>query len=490
MGALPATVAALLYLSIATISRAAPGDRIITVVNLCNQTVRVGHTGGACVTSNTTRYPRTGCPDGQTLNSANRQCYWDIPLPEGGRPALDVQSNSNITLRLTAPVQNCTIKQARATARLTVKWSGNIWGATGCDVGQKVCETALCFDGNTTNNGYCPTYRGPVGPVTLAEFTMLPEGPDTYDVSVINGANIPVEMKASVTNITKSAAGADKTGVSAYYWCGNPGGATARNRNLSDCTWSFALFNISGFGDRSTFLSLVAKKSNGNANCSRDSDCAANEVCGTLEQLNDMSGGPQSDVFPGRCGKLIGLWNAYGLCTWASGSQSAFPNNDAPFRCNISTNQTTASSLAKFGNLYLCNGLYSASGYGVNSPTVCGCPTWGNESINAPATDTCKATNNVWERYALPWTEWMKRACPTAYVFPFDDASSTFQCQNMDPTFNNENTQNYTITFCPNGQEIKRIVPEIESSGSRKGVEFSIFIVLAALAVQIMLLGN
>ena len=53
-----------------------------------------------------------------------------------------------------------------------VVWSGNIWGATGCDICTGVCETAICSNGIMTQNGECPTYRGPVGPVTRAEFTL------------------------------------------------------------------------------------------------------------------------------------------------------------------------------------------------------------------------------------------------------------------------------------------------------------------------------
>ena len=47
---------------------------------------------------------------------------------------------------------------------------------------------------------------------------------------------------------------------------------------------------------------------------------------------------------------------------------------------------------------------------------------------------------------ALPTLTWLKKACPTAYTYPFDDMSSTFICKNIK---NGKNTVNYEIVFCP-----------------------------------------
>ena len=40
----------------------------------------------------------------------------------------------------------------------------------------------------------------------------------------------------------------------------------------------------------------------------------------------------------------------------------------------------------------------------------------------------------------------MKKACPTAYTYPFDDMSSTFTCANY---VDGVNQVDYEITFCP-----------------------------------------
>jgi hypothetical protein len=43
----------------------------------------------------------------------------------------------------------------------------------------------------------------------------------------------------------------------------------------------------------------------------------------------------------------------------------------------------------------------------------------------------------------------MKKVCPSAYVYPFDDKTSTFTCSNN--TGNAPNSVGYTITFCAGG---------------------------------------
>jgi hypothetical protein len=44
---------------------------------------------------------------------------------------------------------------------------------------------------------FCPPYQGLNGVATAVEFTLVPFGPDYYDVSVINGFNVGIEMKPS-----------------------------------------------------------------------------------------------------------------------------------------------------------------------------------------------------------------------------------------------------------------------------------------------------
>jgi hypothetical protein len=56
----------------------------------------------------------------------------------------------------------------------------------------------------------------------------------------------------------------------------------------------------------------------------------------------------------------------------------------------------------------------------------------------------CKADNPNWQRVAEPWLAFLKQACPTAYVYPFDDATSTFTCRPAAAT-----GVAYEVAFCP-----------------------------------------
>ncbi|KAF4368616.1 hypothetical protein CsatB_008200 [Cannabis sativa] len=67
-----------------------------------------------------------------------------------------------------------------------VAWSGRIWGRTGCKFDQSgvgKCETGACGDAlKCGSSGKTPA--------TLAEFTLA--SPDFYDVSLVDGFNLPI----------------------------------------------------------------------------------------------------------------------------------------------------------------------------------------------------------------------------------------------------------------------------------------------------------
>lgn len=103
--------------------------------------------------------------------------------------------------------------------------------------------------------------------------------------------------------------------------------------------------------------------------------------------------------------------------------------------------------------------------------------------INAPATSPCQCNN---ADLSLPWVEWMKRACPS-YVFPFDDATSTFQYRNL--AFGNKNTVGYTITFCPGGKEITRnVLGSTPNSGQPTLSSMTLTVAVAGIVSAVCLL--
>ncbi|KAK4788672.1 hypothetical protein SAY86_019991 [Trapa natans] len=74
-------------------------------------------------------------------------------------------------------------------------WSGRFWGRTGCNFdgsGEVSCLTADCGSGQVECNGL-----GAAPPATLAEFTLGTVGQDFYDVSLVDGYNLPMLVEGS-----------------------------------------------------------------------------------------------------------------------------------------------------------------------------------------------------------------------------------------------------------------------------------------------------
>jgi len=70
---------------------------------------------------------------------------------------------------------------------LPVGWAGRFWGRTGCDASGH-CQTGDCGNRIQCNGA------GGVPPVTLAEFT-LDSNADWYDVSLVDGYNLPMRIQ-------------------------------------------------------------------------------------------------------------------------------------------------------------------------------------------------------------------------------------------------------------------------------------------------------
>ncbi|XP_074558206.1 thaumatin-like protein 1 [Curcuma longa] len=76
-------------------------------------------------------------------------------------------------------------------------WSGRFWARTGCaaagSAGVWSCATGDCGSGRVECDG-----AGAAPPTTLAEFTLAPAaGRDFYDVSLVDGYNLPLLVEAS-----------------------------------------------------------------------------------------------------------------------------------------------------------------------------------------------------------------------------------------------------------------------------------------------------
>ncbi|KAE9606632.1 hypothetical protein Lal_00026360 [Lupinus albus] len=74
-------------------------------------------------------------------------------------------------------------------------WSGRFWARTNCkfdDSGRGTCATADCGSDDINCNG-----AGASPPATLAEFTLGTGSMDYYDVSLVDGYNLPMMVAAS-----------------------------------------------------------------------------------------------------------------------------------------------------------------------------------------------------------------------------------------------------------------------------------------------------
>ncbi|KAL2460054.1 Pathogenesis-related thaumatin superfamily protein [Abeliophyllum distichum] len=82
------------------------------------------------------------------------------------------------------------------TLRVPRSWSGRVWGRTHCSgdptTGKFTCATADCGSGKVECAG-----AGAIPPATLAEFTLNgDQGLDFYDVSLVDGYNLPMLIVA------------------------------------------------------------------------------------------------------------------------------------------------------------------------------------------------------------------------------------------------------------------------------------------------------
>ncbi|XP_065857651.1 thaumatin-like protein 1 [Euphorbia lathyris] len=74
-------------------------------------------------------------------------------------------------------------------------WSGRFWGRTGCNFdnsGNGTCATADCGSTQLECNGNTAT-----PPATLAEFTLGTGAQDFYDVSLVDGYNLPMFVEVN-----------------------------------------------------------------------------------------------------------------------------------------------------------------------------------------------------------------------------------------------------------------------------------------------------
>jgi hypothetical protein len=385
------------------------GRRGFCFRNSCSQNVWVGQIGAA------TGIPcAEGCPNGTICNSdPTLGCYFTLPFPTN---KVLLQPNQLFCLPFDfTPVITRVKMPDNSTVNLRVQWSGAMYASTGCDANGN-CETGICKN--------CPSFRGPVGPVTQAELTLSDTGKDYYDTTLIHGANIPLVIKPRSTTGRYH----PNPGLPPAYHCKSPG-SPYRDGDALGSTWRFNTFSSR---PDSSLVPLVAGGSS--SPCAVNTDCSLNEVCGAQMSLTSENQ-PMPDLFTNLCGRPVGFWSRSEMCGWTD-SQN-FTN------CK---NVVGTGGLGTVQQLLKCSAPYEKSCLTAGADTgCCGCSTW--DDFVTVHSEACKATNSLWERHVMPHLEQIKRGCPTCYTYPYDDSTALFTCWNGEVT----NNVSYEIEWCPAG---------------------------------------
>lgn len=319
----------------------------------------------------------------------------------------------------------------------------------------------------------------PQSPYTKIEQDLVttPGGDGVYDVSLINGMTVPVEMKAFGPSTGNTA--------TTVYNCSSAGALIqpASNKALGNCSWTLnpesTLKNLHNVNSDFYWVTPGA-----------DDDCSNGIHCGMSYNSYPQSNGNSPGPINRRIGDFLGfnpLLNASGYSESAQwGSRNLFTQYAMDVQIpgqtankNYGTYLASSSiSIVLPGNSYPAyNVLLSIPGtsnngslnscYQMNNSNFAhcgGCINWTNTLPAKPCGD---GSPNYQDNWNLDWTtnlinapvgkytpaqaiEWSKNACPTTYSYQFDDQASSFQCNKDGDT---ALTTSYQITFCPGGED-------------------------------------
>ena len=352
--------------------------------------------------------------------------------------------------------------------------SGRFWARTGCKFMENntcppfgpnnnppanCCDTGGCTDaaGNFTLD--CDNTGIP--PATLAEITFVQNGQDSYDVSMVDGGNVSVDMIPDPST----------------YDCSNNGNCiftgNLPGKNSSACTQDSDCYQLFGFG----FKWRCDPKLNmcvnpyfcGSPGCTDKNGCAPQGITqsvlphspwgGTSEfavsqancpadmQMTDTQN--QGDTYVGCiapekfCRKSCSIDGDCGPPYTQDCGNSGFCEKNGTI---LGTDCDTTIGNTTNGQLWACTGVNAGSCFTLNqnNPDCCGCPDWAPGFPNAFPDGACVAGNNSnWQSNAQPVASVFNDASPTAYAFPFDDAIKLFACEAKAGS-----VTSYTINFC------------------------------------------
>lgn len=133
------------------------------------------------------------------VNNCTEKVWWGVVTNDRGNDCgsgfYANPANGGGELAANGGRQTITVNLEKACGN-NYQWSGNFYGRTGCKFvnGIGLCETGGCAD-----QLYCKPGVGGNPPKTLTEFTFKSNDVDIYDVSNVDGSNVPIKIR--VTNI-------------------------------------------------------------------------------------------------------------------------------------------------------------------------------------------------------------------------------------------------------------------------------------------------
>lgn len=175
--------------------------------------------GGTAPGTGTGTGPVTMPPAGERAFTVINQCAQPVWVA--------VQSNAGVT---PTHVTGYALAQGQNFVLNTNNsWGGRIWGRTACDFNTTPsCETGTCGSSLDCNGS------GGTPPASWAEFTLNgAAGKDFYDVSLVDGYNLPVQIEPTQGLFTPDP-------NQGQYWCGTP---TCTSDLLATCPTQLQVLN-------------------------------------------------------------------------------------------------------------------------------------------------------------------------------------------------------------------------------------------------------
>lgn len=534
----------------------AVASRTVTIINNCDFQVNWALKGtplkdrGSIVYCDANASFGDLCFNGQGFcgekNGDGRQCYFKYPTLKSSYTKYDYMLGSKEQRIYGIDLVNLNNIDKAGNLIPISQYTLNIVPQSNCKVNTTStpsptisCSTATCsnifnntksISGEVINglpkNGFpegaCSPDRGNLGVFSQAEITFNDRQNDFYDISIINGANVPVSIKPDGSNYPL------QNGRQNEFWCKTTGGLiTGVPGYPKGCTWKFTPPDLSknwiGAARPLKFIFRQVDNSSSTMRCSSDLDCTdrANPTCGLT---NDQDYVQYKDIEkPGYCGKLL----AFATMATISPLIAEVKNNPLAKILKLQNadgtiNQvkyTSAGDMVTYNDMYQCK-ITSPSGYNLldscynyqfnpnttNDPdsvtqgsnakiaaACCGCIDWpgvatdendlcytgnGNPPMCSPGQDptTSNCTkdaitkihhpNPIWVNTVKPVLGWLIDGCPDAYDYQFGDKHGTLQCTSTARAEDPGNNVNYTITFCPGGQGIADggLIPPVSPS--------------------------